>query len=168
MDSWRATAKVWLHTSMKKAVPGHNILVVTIFFLISRLCSPMAGLHLILIIPTLSSSNTFLSFLCLTPEVQQICHSSCFVGKVKCFQLLVITLFTVFLSACVQLSWTQSSQNYIQRRFHKCKDINGFLCLLEKKIHGDCLLQSQITLTDHNHPLSNGALSYYSVSFVSK
>lgn len=31
VDSWRSTAKVWLHTYRKEAVPGPNILMVTKF-----------------------------------------------------------------------------------------------------------------------------------------
>lgn len=97
------------------------------------------------------------SFLCLIPEVQQTCHLTFLVLLDECFQLLVITLFTIFLLACIQLFLNTNSQNYIQGRFHKYKDINVFLSLLEKKIYGDCacLLHSQNTLMDHNHPVSN-------------
>lgn len=69
---WSSIAKIWPHTCGRKAVPGHNILMVTKFFLIPRLCSPMASLYLALILLTLSSSFTvFFSLLCFTPEVQQ-------------------------------------------------------------------------------------------------
>lgn len=98
------------HTCKRKAVPGHNIPMVTKFFLISRLCSPMANLYLALIILTLSSSSTiFLSPLFYPWGATNISpRGSCFAGQVKHFQLLVITLFTIFLSAYIHLSWTQA------------------------------------------------------------
>lgn len=83
------------------------------------------------------------SFLCLIPEVQQTCHLTFLVLLDECFQLLVITLFTIFLLACIQLFLNTNSQNYIQGRFHKYKDINVFLSLLEKKdLWGLCLPSS--------------------------
>lgn len=110
-NSWSSIAKIWPHTCRRRAVPGHNILMVTKFFVIPRLCSPMASLYLALIILTLSASFTvfFLSPLFYPWGATNILpHSSCCARQLKCFQLLVIILFTVFFSACIHLSWTQA------------------------------------------------------------
>lgn len=81
----------------------------------------MASLYLVLIIPTLSSSTAFLSSLCLTSEVQQTCHLTDLVLLEKCFQLLVIILLVIFLSACIQLSWIQAVRTLHRGSFTSTK-----------------------------------------------